>query len=146
MKNKVILLWGAFALCVVLAIVFWNLMNNVNPEYEKVKATVVSSKTEQVVNKKTGSRTNFYKVEVQYNGQNYDLKNPHDAYSYREGKVVDVLLSNGKLYANVEGIKTSTPVATVYYIFLFGSFGMLIVASMYTSKLGKEKKEQEQAS
>ena len=69
MKKKVMLLWGAFVLCVVLAIVFWNLMNNVNPEYEKVKATVVSSKTEQVVNKKTGSRTNFYKVEVEYNGQ-----------------------------------------------------------------------------
>lgn len=138
MKKKVIILWLAFVICVVLAVVFWNLMNNSNPESEKVKATVVSSKTEQLVNKKTGSRTNFYKVEVEYNGKKYQLKNPHSSYMYREGSTVDVYLANGKLYANEEGVKTSTPVATVYYVFLFGSFIMLIVASTYTSKLRKK--------
>ena len=117
-------------------------MNNSNPEFEEVTVMVTSSRTEQIVNRKTGSRTNIYKVNVRYQGKEYELKNPHNTYMYPEGKEVKAYLANGKLYANEEGVKTSTPVAIVYYIFLFGSLGMLFVAPTYTSKYVKDKKEQ----
>jgi len=60
---------------------------------------------------------------------------------YSEGRTVTAYLAHGKLYANVEGVKTSTPIATVYFIFLFGSFAMLFVAPTYTAKLRKQAKE-----
>lgn len=138
MKKRIIILWIVFAVCLVTTVVLWFAMNNSNPEYEEVKATVLSSKTEEVVNKKTGSRTTFYKVKVKYEGKEYDLENPHNVYMYPQGKSVTAYLSNDRLFANVEGVKTSTPVATVYFIFLFGSFAMLFVASIYTSKLNKK--------
>lgn len=139
MKKKVIIMWVVFVVCLVLTVVLWFAMNSTNLEYEEVKATVISSRTEEVVNRKTGSRTTFYKIEVRYNGETYDLENAHSAYEYPEGKSVKAFLSNGKLYANIEGVKTSTPVATIYFVFLFGTFIMLFVAATYTSKLGKNK-------
>jgi len=76
----------------------------------------------------------------------YDLGNAHSAYEYPKGKVVKAYLSNGKLYANEEGVKTSTPIATIYFVFLFGSFGMLMFAATQTSKISqKMKEEKEQA-
>lgn len=146
MKKQIIILWVAFVACVAITVGLWFAMNNSNPEFEEVKATVLSAETTQVVNKKTGSKTNFYDVKVVYEGKTYDLGNAHSAYEYPKGKVVKAYLSNGKLYANEEGVKTSTPIATIYFVFLFGSFGMLMFAATQTSKISqKMKEEKEQA-
>lgn len=142
MKKKVIIFWVIFVVCVIATVALWFAMNNSNPEFEEVTVTVESSKTEQIVNRKTGSRTNIYKVKVRYNGETHDLHNPHNSYQYPEGKSVKAYLSNGKLYANEEGVKTSTPIATIYFVFLFGSFGMLFVALTYTGKLRSRKEKQ----
>lgn len=144
MKKQIIILWVVFVICLVTTVGLWFAMNNVNPEFEEVNVTVVSSETKQVVNRKTGSRTNFYEVKVRYEGEVYDLGNPHSAYEYPEGKMVKAYLSNGKLYANEEGVKTSTPIATVYFVFLFGTFGMLMFASIQTSKLSQKNKEEKE--
>lgn len=141
-KKKIILLWVAFVACVIITVVLWFAVNKSNPEFEEVKATVQSSTTEQIVNRKTGSRTTIYKVKVRYKGETYDLHNPHGIAAYPEGKSVTAYLYNGKLYANEEGVKTSTPLSTVYFVFLFGSFGMLFVASTYTSKLSKKQNKE----
>ncbi len=141
MKKKVMILWIVFAVCLVLTVVLWFFMNGAEPEYEEVKAVVTSAKTEEIVNKKTGSRTKFYKVEVRYDGKVYDLENAHDTYTYPEGKTVTAYKYNDRLFANTEGVQTSTPVATIYFIFLFGSFIMLMVAATYTSKVSQEKKK-----
>ena len=145
MKKQIIILWVVFVVCLVTTVGLWFAMNNVNPEFEEVKVTVVSSETKQVVNRKTGSRTNFYEVKVRYEGEVYDLGNPHSAYEYPEGKTVKAYLSNGKLYANEEGVKTATPVAKIYFGFLFATFGMLMFASMQTSKLSQKNKEEKEA-
>ena len=137
MKKQIIILWSIFVVCLITTVGLWFAMKNVNPEYEEVQATVISSETKQVVNKKTGSRTNFYEVKVRYEGEEYDLGNVHSAYEYPKGKVVKAYLSNGKLYANEEGVKTATPIAKVYFVFLFGTFGMLMFASIQSSKLSQ---------
>ncbi len=138
MKKRVIILWIAFIACIVATVVLWFKMNEVELQYEEVEATVLSSKVEQVVNKKTKSRTNFYKVEVEYNGQNYELGNAHSASAYPKGKKVKAYLFNEKLYANVEGVKTATPVAKAYFVFLFGNFILLYIACVQTSKARKK--------
>lgn len=137
MKKKAILLWSIFAICVVVTIALWFAMKNAKPEYEEVEVEVISAVAKQVKNKKTASTYNFYEVKVEYNGLTYDLENAHDTYSYPKGKKVKAYLSNDRLFANVEGVQTSTHIATIYFIFLFGSFIMLFVASMNTGKKAK---------
>ena len=138
MKNKVALMWIITVVCLILTIVFWFLMNKTEVEYEEVTAIVTSTSVKEVVNKNTGNRTSFYEVKVEYNGKEYDLHNVHGLAGYYEGKSVTALLSNDKLYANVEGIKSTSPVATIYFVFLFGTFGMVMLSSTYMSKAKKQ--------
>ena len=39
---------------------------------------------------------------------------------------VTAYLANGNLYANVEGITSTTPVAMLYFAFLFTTFALLV--------------------
>ncbi len=142
MKNKTAVLWIITGICLILTIVFWFLMNNVDVHYEEVTAIVTNTSSKSVVNKKTGSRTTFYEVKVRYEGEEYNLQNVHGLSGYYKGKSVKALLSNGKLYANVEGIKSTSPVAIVYFVFLFGTFGMLMVSATYMSKSKTKKRVQ----
>lgn len=139
MKNKVAIMWIITAICLILTIVFWLLMNKVEVQYEEVTATVINTSTKEVVNKNTNNRTTFYEVKVEYNGKEYELQNVHGLSGYYKGKSVKALLSNDKLYANVEGIKSTSSVAIVYFAFLFGTFGMLMVSSTYMSKMKTKK-------
>lgn len=138
MKNKVALMWIINAICLILTIVFWFLMNKTEVKYEEVTAIVTSTSTKEVVNKKTQNRTTFYEVKVEYNGKEYELQNVHGLSGYYEGKSVKALLANDKLYANVEGIKSTSPIAIVYFVFLFGTFGMLMLSAIYMSKAKKQ--------
>ena len=141
MKNKVVIMWVITGICLIMTIVFWFLMNKVEVKYEEVTAMVTDTSTKEVVNKKTQNRTKFYEVKVEYKGQEYDLKNVHSLTGYYKGKTVKALLSNDKLYANVEGIKSTSPVAIVYFVFLFGTFGMLMASATYMSKVKTKKQE-----
>ncbi len=138
MKNKVTLMWIITAICLILTIVFWFLMNQTEVKYEEVTAIVTNTSTKEVVNKNTKNRTTFYEVKVEYNGKEYELQNVHGLSGYYEGKSVTALLANDKLYANVEGIKSTSPVAIVYFVFLFGTFGMLMLSATYMSKAKKQ--------
>ena len=125
MNKKIVILLGVgFVVSLVLTIFFRIRMDNQDLEYEEVQVRVVSTDTDRV-KVKTGyssSTTTRYVVIVQYEGRNYDLENVHSLSGYSEGKTVKAYLSNGKLYANVEGVNTSTPVAYAYFGFLIASF------------------------
>lgn len=125
MKRKITCMWLLTALCLVITVILWFAMDRSNPEYEEVKARVVSTGSRSLVNKKTGSRTTLYVVTVEYEGKEQELGNVHGLAGYMEGATVTAYLSEGKLYANPEGVKTSTPLSKVYFAFLFGTFGML---------------------
>lgn len=142
MKNKVAIMWIITVVVLILTIIFWFLMNEAEVNYEEVTAIVTNTSSKTVVNKKTGSRTIFYEVKVRYEGKEYDLQNVHSLAGYSEGRSIKVLLSNEKLYANVEGIKSTSPVSIIYFIFLFATFGMLIASCTYMSKMNGKKKEQ----
>ncbi len=139
LKRRIIILWIVFAVCLVATVILWFVSNNTEAEYEEVNVTVVSAETKQVVNRKTGSRTNFYEVKVRFDGETKNLENAHNTYMYPEGKTVKAYLSNGRLFANVEGVNSSTPIATVYFVFLFATMIMLFVAATYSGKLAQRK-------
>ena len=135
MNKKVILLWIITVICLILTVVFWFLSKNTNVKYEKVKATVINSSSKVVTNKNTKSKVTFYAVTVKYSGKEYDLKNVHSLSGYSKGSLVDAYLSNGKLYANVEGVTSSTPISMIYFAFLISTLILFIGTPMYMAKV-----------
>ncbi len=133
-KKIAIALWCAFAVCLVVTVVLNLRVGAQSLEYEEVEAKVISAQTKRVVNRKTGNSTEFYKVKVYYDGKTLDLENVYNTYQYPKGKMVKAYLSNGRLFANEAGVKTSTPLATVYFVFLFGTVGLFIMAVVYSAK------------
>lgn len=134
-------LWILWIVCVVATVGLWFGMNKVALNYEEVEVRVLSAVTKRVKNKKNGSTYDFYEIKVDYNGTTYDLENAHDSYSYTQGKKIKAYLYKNKLYANVEGVKTATPTANLYFIFLFGSIGLLCFNLYYSGKLKENKKK-----
>lgn len=131
LKRKMGLGWLIFVIALVATVFLWFQMNNAEFSYEEVNVKVLSARTKEVINKKTGSRTNFYDVKVEYKGKEYSLENAHNTYSYPQGKTVKAYLANNRLFADTDGVKTSTPIATLYFIFLFGTFGLLFLAGKF---------------
>ena len=140
-KKTVILMGVGFVVCLVLTIVFRILMDNQNLEYEEVQVRVVSadSGTTRVKTRYSSSTITNYTVKVRYDGETYELENVHSLSGYTEGKTVKAYLSNGKLYANVEGVNTSTPVAYAYFGFMIASFILLMAFLCNTPHLFKKK-------
>lgn len=143
MKKKSTVLVLITVICLIATVVLWFAMNRTAVEYTEVKAKVLSSETKTRKIKKTGTRQTYYEVSVEYDGKTYDLKNVHNGYSV--GRDETVYLSKGNLYADVAGVKTSTPVATVYFVFLFGTFAMIFVSASSLSKDKANKKKEIQA-
>ncbi len=129
-------------ICIVATVLLRGPMANTDVEYTEVKVQVVSSETKETTVKVGNSRSNLttYDIVVSYNGKNYDLKNAHDSYSYRQGSTVTAYLSNGKMYANVEGVQNSTPAATAYFVALIGSFVMFLVTICLWANAAQQKR------
>lgn len=125
MKMKARITGIITLLCFICTVALWFATNNQNVEYEEVEATVLSAK--DVTRRVKKTTITHHEIKVQYEGETYELENAYDSWSYTRGEQITVYLSNGKLYANVEGVETSTPIAIVYFVFLFLSFVMLIV-------------------
>lgn len=77
---------------------------------------------------KANTSYTFYDITVEYEGEEYALKNAHNVYEYRSGREITAYLSRGSLYANIEGVESSTPLFYAYFAFLVASFVMLGVA------------------
>ena len=140
-KTKVILMGVGFVVCLVLTIFFRIRMDNQELEYEEVEVRVVSTDTETVKVRMqySTSTTTKYIVKVSYGGKTYNLENVHGLYGYSEGRTVKAYLSHGKLYANIEGVNTSTPVAYAYFGFLIASFVLFIAFACCAPYLFKKK-------
>lgn len=132
MKRNAIISAIVMLLCIVATVGLRLAVDHADTEYSEVKVTVVSSETKQ--EKILGVRQTVYEVIVRYEGQKYELKNVHGTSAFQPGREVTAFLSNGELYANIEGVKTSTPLAMVYFGFLFASFAMVVVTVTLISK------------
>lgn len=139
MKKKAVIMWIVFVLCVISTVVLRSLSDSTPVEYEEVKARVVSAEEKRVKNRSTGTTYTSYKVMVEYNGKECELKNVHGTAGYYKGKEVKAYLSRGSLYANTEGVQSSTPLFYAYFVFLIGSVVMLGVAANSTVKACQKK-------
>lgn len=129
-------------ICIVAAVFLRFAMDKAELDYEEVKVLVVSSETKERVVKTGTSRSTItsYDIVVSYQGQDYDLHNAHNSYSYRIGATVTAYLSHGKLYANVEGVRNSTPVGIAYFAALIGSIAMFFLTLYLWSKASQNKR------
>ena len=140
--KKVYISLGVMVVCIIAAVFLRKAMDNVELDYQEVKARVVSSESRQKrirVNGRTTTQT-VYDVVVSYGGKEYDLKNAHNTYMYREGADATVYLSKGKMYADLDGVRNSTPAGIAYFVALIGAFATFILAMCWWAKEGNNKK------
>ncbi|MCI8267391.1 MAG: penicillin-binding protein [Lachnospiraceae bacterium] len=128
MKRKVMLMWILFVVCVITTLVLRYFLERQDVEFEEVTVTVVSAEKKELENRKTNTTLTINDVKVEYEGEEYALKNAYDVYMYPTGKEVTAYLSHGKLYANIAGVESSTLLYYVYLAFLIASFIMFGVA------------------
>lgn len=139
MKKKAAIAWCAFAVCLIATVIMWFVVDAQEIEYEEVEVRVLSAETKQLRNRSTGTYYDFHEVTVEYSGKRYELENAYNTYQYPQGATVKAYLANnGRLFANIEGVSSTTPLATVYFVCLFGSFGLLFVAAIYSGKAKQE--------
>lgn len=140
MKIKPVFLLIITVICIGTAVALWFAVNHADVDFTETEVVVLSAETRY--KKFKGAVTQRYEVhdvKVEYNGEPYDLKNVHNTYSYQVGDTITVYLSNGNLYANLEGVNTSTLVAKVYYVFLFAGFAMIFITASSFSRAKKER-------
>ena len=128
MKRKVMLMWILFVVCVITTLVMRYFLERQDVEFEEVTVTVVSAEKKELENRKTNTTLTINDVKVEYEGEEYALKNAYDVYMYPTGKEVTAYLSHGKLYANIAGVESSTLLYYVYLAFLIASFIMFGVS------------------
>ncbi|MCI8525166.1 MAG: penicillin-binding protein [Oscillospiraceae bacterium] len=139
-RGRTAILWLLFIACAAAAVVLNLKMRNQDVDYEEVSVMVLSARDVTLKNNRTGTRTTLHEVEVLYDGERMQLENAHNSYSYKEGQSTRAYLAGGRLFANVEGIQTTTTLAKVYFGFLFGSFGLLFAACISMSKNAQAKR------
>lgn len=121
-------MWILFVVCVITTLVMRYFLERQDVEFEEVTVTVVSAEKKELENRKTNTTLTINDVKVEYEGEEYALKNAYDVYMYPTGKEVTAYLSHGKLYANIAGVESSTLLYYVYLAFLIASFIMFGVA------------------
>ncbi len=127
-------------ICIVATVLLRIPMNNAELDYTEVSVEVVSSETKETTVRRGFTRS----TATTYKGQNYELENAHNSYSYRVGATVTAYLSGGKMYANVEGVRTATPAAYAYFTALFASFIMIFVTAVIWSGVSQKKRRESQ--
>ncbi len=128
MKKKAMLMWILFVVCVLGTVGLRYLSDREDVEYEEVTVTVLSAQERVIENRKTNSSITSYDIAVEYEGEEYALKNAYNVYQYHIGSEVTAYLSRGSMFANIEGVQSSTPLFYAYFAFLVASFVMLGVA------------------
>ena len=139
---------GILTIIFIVATVYFRIeMDNADLEYTEVKALVVSSETitKTVKSGYSTSTITEYEIVVRYEGKDYDLINAHNSYSYKEGSTVTVLMSNNKMYANEEGIRTSSYVGTAYFLGLIGSFILFMVTLCVWAQVAQNRRRAKKA-
>lgn len=141
--KKVYICLGVMVVLIVAAVFLRKAANNAELDYEKVKVRVVSSEDNSKNIRVNGSTSTIheYDIVVSYLGKEYDLKNAHNTYSYREGSEVEVYFANGKMYADEDGVRNGTVAGKAYLVAVGGAFAMFIASMLLLSKVGSKKKD-----
>ncbi|MBE6159872.1 MAG: hypothetical protein E7157_02370 [Lactobacillales bacterium] len=122
-------------------IVLYMIINNTKVNYKKIECIVSNVTIKRNYGKTNRGNRYDYIVTVLYNNKKYKLNNVYDSNinKYDEGVLVKAYLSKDQLYANEEGVKTSSSISNLYFVFLFVTIGMFIVCLVIGTNYKKEK-------
>jgi len=132
-----------FVVFFVMAVAFYVLSNNEHLSYEVVEVNVISAHSANPL-----SKTDSDRVVVEYNGKNYEVENLRTNetlkyHTYLSSKnPANAYFSNGKIYANIEGIRTTTVIGTIYFVFLFGTLILIFTTAVLVGCVVETKKRE----
>jgi len=127
----------------VMAVVFYILSDNQHLSYKVVEVNVISVHSANPL-----SKTDRDRVVVEYNGKNYEVENlrTNETLKYHTylsaKKRANAYFSNGKIYANIEGIRTTTVIGTIYFVFLFGTLILIFTTAVLVGCVVEAKKRE----
>lgn len=127
----------------VMAVAFYVLSNNQHLSYEVVEVNVISAHSANPL-----SKTDSDRVVVEYNGKNYEVENLRTNetlkyHTYISSKnLAKAYFSNGKIYANIEGIRSTTVIGTIYFVFFFGTLILIFTTAMLVGCVIEAKKRE----
>ena len=127
----------------VMAVAFYVLNNNEHLSYEVVEVNVISAHSANPL-----SKTDSDRVVVEYNGKNYEVENLRTNetlkyHTYISSKnPAKAYFSNGKIYANIEGIRSTTVIGTIYFVFFFGTLILIFTTAMLVGCVIEAKKRE----
>ena len=127
----------------VMAVAFYVLSNNQHLSYEVVEVNVISAHSANPL-----SKTDSDRVVVEYNGKNYEVENlrTNETLKYHtylsSKKPAKAYFSNGKIYANIEGIRSTTVIGTIYFVFLFGTLILIFTTAILVGCVVEAKKRE----
>ncbi|MBE5922904.1 MAG: hypothetical protein E7271_00360 [Lachnospiraceae bacterium] len=119
------------AVFLLMAVVFYVLSYNQHLSYKVVQVNVISVDIANPL-----SKIDKDKVVVEYNGKNYEVENlmTNETLKYHtylnSQKPADAYFANGRIFANVDGIRTTTVIGMIYFVFLFGTLILIFTTAI----------------
>lgn len=161
-KIQAIVTFFLLAASIVLLVAQFGAVQKKPLDYKEVKVTVVSAENERVHTPGTTGHYYKYNVTVEYEGKQYDLINVKSGEMARYEALANlsetsqhnnpffdntVYFSNGKMYSNIDGIKTDGKEFDWYLVglggtALFGTLHLMCVADLLDKKKKQKNREQ----
>ena len=126
-----------------MTVVFYVLSHNQLLSYKVVQVNVISVDIENPLNK-----IDKDKVVVEYNGKNYEVENlmTNETLKYHtylsSQKPADAYFANGRIFANIDGIRSTSMIGMIYFVFLFGTLILILTTAVLIGCVVEAKKRE----
>ena len=126
-----------------MTVAFYVLSHNQHLSYKVVRVNVISVDIKNPLNK-----IDKDKVVVEYNGKSYEVENlmTNETLKYHtylsSQKPADAYLANGRIFANVDGIRSTSMIGMIYFVFLFGTLILIFTTAILIGCVVEAKKRE----
>ena len=126
-----------------MTVVFYVLSHNQHLSYKVVRVNVISVDIKNPLNK-----IDKDKVVVEYNGKSYEVENlmTNETLKYHtylsSQKPADAYFANGRIFANDDGIRSTSMIGMIYFVFLFGTIILIFTTAVLIGCVVEAKKRE----
>lgn len=126
-----------------MTVAFYVLSHNQHLSYKVVQVNVISVDIKNPLNK-----IDKDKVVVEYNGKSYEVENlmTNETLKYHtylsSQKPADAYFANGRIFANVDGIRSTSMIGMIYFVFLFGTLILIFTTAILIGCVVEAKKRE----
>lgn len=126
-----------------MTVAFYVLSHNQHLSYKVVQVNVISVDIKNPLNK-----IDKDKVVVEYNGKSYEVENlmTNETLKYHtylsSQKPACAYFANGRIFANVDGIRSTSMIGMIYFVFLFGTLILIFTTAILIGCIVEAKKRE----